>query len=72
MFYCDTCRKKHEWPTSMSKSRGSCEVCGENAVCNDLPSSRLLMPKAASAPLQVDEVKNLTESGYADDSNIIQ
>lgn len=50
MFYCDTCRKKHEWPTSMSKSRGSCEVCGENAVCNDLPSSRLPVSKAASAP----------------------
>ncbi len=45
MFYCDVCAQKQSWPQSFSKSRGTCEMCGEHAVCNDRPSS-LLPPRA--------------------------
>jgi hypothetical protein len=41
MFYCDSCRKKHDYPISMSRSYGVCELCGRTAPCNDVPSSHL-------------------------------
>jgi|WetSurMetagenome_2_1015567.scaffolds.fasta_scaffold160858_2 hypothetical protein len=41
MFYCDKCRKKYNWPESMCKSRGKCEICDKISSCNDVPSSRL-------------------------------
>jgi len=41
MFYCDECRVLHNYPESMVKSRGHCEICGELAVCNDVPTSEL-------------------------------
>lgn len=41
MFYCDSCAKKRGWPATLAHSSGRCEVCGCQAPCNDLPSSRL-------------------------------
>jgi hypothetical protein len=46
MFYCDPCRRKRQWPESLARSRGSCEVCGQAAVCYDMPSPRLSAPGA--------------------------
>lgn len=45
MFFCNPCATKREWPQSMFKSRGKCEICNEIAVCNDIPSSNLPLPK---------------------------
>ena len=41
MFYCDKCRKKEDYPESIAKSYGTCELCGSGALCNDVSSSRL-------------------------------
>jgi hypothetical protein len=52
MVYCDTCREKNKWPEGWSKSRRRCEICGQSAPCNDVPSSELpLPPKPANAPV---------------------
>lgn len=45
MFYCEDCRKRNDWPDSLSLSRGQCEACGKTAHCYDRPSSTLPMPK---------------------------
>jgi hypothetical protein len=49
MFYCDRCRKKNDWPESMAKSHGPCELCHKVADCNDVPSAALPAPKPKSA-----------------------
>ncbi len=41
MFFCETCRKDREWPESMFKSVGPCEVCGKKSECNEVKSSLL-------------------------------
>ena len=41
MFYCDACATKNDWPLSSAKSKGACEDCGQSAICNNVPSSRL-------------------------------
>lgn len=41
MFYCDECKKKRNYPESMFKSYGNCEICGNTTDCNDIPSSKL-------------------------------
>lgn len=41
MFYCDECAKKNKYPESFSKSKGKCELCGEEKICNDVPCSAL-------------------------------
>jgi len=45
MFYCDECRKKKGWPEGLRGSRGRCEVCGDGAVCHDVPSHAIPLPK---------------------------
>lgn len=45
MFYCDPCAKKHWYPESIGKSCGPCELCGKDALCNEVPSSRLPEPR---------------------------
>lgn len=45
MFYCDKCAEERDYPESFSKSVGRCELCNEKSVCNDVPSSRLPLPK---------------------------
>lgn len=46
MFYCDACRKKHDWPESLRgpTSLGQCEVCKKKSVCHDVPSYALPAP----------------------------
>lgn len=41
MFYCERCRVKNEWPTSMANSYGQCEVCGVERRCYDRSSVTL-------------------------------
>jgi hypothetical protein len=41
MFFCEKCRVKNQWPESLARSRGRCEVCGKNAPCYDVPSGAL-------------------------------
>jgi len=43
MFYCMSCADKKEWPETLHKSVGKCEVCGETHVCNDKQSKYLPM-----------------------------
>jgi hypothetical protein len=45
MFYCNKCAAKYEYPETLFKSVGICECCGKEAVCNDMKSSLLSMPK---------------------------
>lgn len=45
MFYCDTCAKENDWPTTMAVSFGKCEVCGAQARCNDRPAALLPVKK---------------------------
>jgi hypothetical protein len=51
MFFCDPCMNKNKWPNSLSKSHGNCEVCGNSARCNDVPSKYLPMPMPAPKPV---------------------
>lgn len=48
MFYCDGCAREREWPVSLSRSLGLCELCGRKRVCNDVHSSKL--PKKKEEP----------------------
>ena len=41
MFYCKECRDKKEWPDSVFRSFGRCEVCGKFRECIDTPSKYL-------------------------------
>lgn len=45
MFYCPDCQSRLEWPKSLFRSYGKCEMCGKVATCYDVPSSCLPMPK---------------------------
>lgn len=45
MFFCEPCRIKMEWPESFFRSSGPCEVCGKFAVCYEVKSSLLPIPK---------------------------
>jgi hypothetical protein len=44
VFYCNKCKDKNKWPDSYVKSVGRCEMCGDAAVCNDVPSAYLPAP----------------------------
>jgi hypothetical protein len=41
MFYCPGCAKSKNWPESMFRSRGPCEVCHRVADCYETPSKDL-------------------------------
>ena len=41
MFYCNDCAKENDYPETITKSQGPCELCGKVAICNDMPSSKL-------------------------------
>lgn len=45
MFYCDPCAEKRDWPRTLLRSSGPCEVCGGDADCNDCPSKYLPLPR---------------------------
>lgn len=44
MFYCERCAAKRGWPETLFQSRGSCEICGETAICNSRRSKDLPIP----------------------------
>ena len=45
MFYCDPCAEARKWPIGISKSVGTCEICGKGRVpCSDRPSRYLPEP----------------------------
>lgn len=41
MYYCEDCRFEKDWPQSMTRSQGRCEICNKTALCYDTPSSKL-------------------------------
>lgn len=41
MYFCEPCRKENNWPTSLMRSRGQCEICDYTAVCYSVPLYRL-------------------------------
>lgn len=41
MFYCDPCKDKYNYPELIHKSLGTCEICKQQAICNDVPTSQL-------------------------------
>lgn len=45
MFFCGPCQRKYDWPESMCKSAGRCEVCKVYSVCNEVPSKFLPVPE---------------------------
>lgn len=45
MFFCEPCGDKRDWPDSIFKSYGKCEICGKVAACSDVPSKYLPTPK---------------------------
>ena len=45
MFFCNKCAEENGWNESLCKSYGPCEMCGESALCNDVPSSCLPISK---------------------------
>lgn len=51
MFYCDPCGDARSWPTDeithlMGESYGPCEICGKDAVCCDVSSKDLPIPRS--------------------------
>lgn len=48
MFYCDHCAAKNNWPVSLFKTKGNCESCGDNTICNDVATSQLPKPFTSS------------------------
>lgn len=48
MFFCEKCRAKNDWPGSLARSHGRCEVCRKVADCYDVPSGALPEPKRPS------------------------
>lgn len=48
MFFCPPCRIKNDWPESLVRSHGTCEICGAIATCYDVPSHHL--PLQLTAP----------------------
>ena len=45
MFFCEKCRKDRDWPSSISRSYGRCEMCEQSAPCHDVPCKFLPEPK---------------------------
>lgn len=50
MFYCEKCRKDQGWPEGFSTSYGPCEICKSVAICHDVPSNHLPLPKTPTLP----------------------
>lgn len=60
MFYCAPCATKNGWPDYGARaSYGRCEVCGNTAGCNDVPSSCLPIPKRKT--VEPKDNPNVTE-----------
>jgi len=52
MFFCEDCRLKNSWPIGISASQGTCEVCGTEKVCYDVPSRNLPQLKKETATIE--------------------
>ncbi|KKM89584.1 hypothetical protein LCGC14_1247200 [marine sediment metagenome] len=52
MYYCMECQIKKQWPCSLAKSFGTCEVCGKKDLCNDMKSAKLSKPEIMNAPTE--------------------
>jgi hypothetical protein len=57
MVYCDSCAIKRKWPTTAYKLKSFCEVCQEDAHCNEYPSMLLCAPKPRVEPRNGDKFK---------------
>jgi hypothetical protein len=74
MFYCEDCRVKNDWPTSMVTSHGACELCGKGASCWDRPSSSLPPLKPVpelsddDALIVAGKTKNAERAGWAENA----
>lgn len=55
MFYCERCKNKYGWPSSIRRSLGRCEVCKKLTDCNEAPSSVVL---------NREEKENMTKTVY--------
>lgn len=44
MFYCKQCGKERDWPESLLRSEGPCEICGHVRICSDVASKNLPIP----------------------------
>ena len=49
MFYCNNCRKERNWPESIVKSMGACEICETVTECHD-KASKYLPPTKEPVP----------------------
>lgn len=45
MFYCDPCAKEYNYPETIMRSYGQCEICDKMAVCNSRAAALLPKPK---------------------------
>lgn len=52
MFYCDPCALPRDWPVTIFRSRGTCELCGLRTECSEMPSKKLPVPPAPRNPPQ--------------------
>ena len=50
MFYCPECARKKNWPESLSRSHGPCELCNRTTLCFDMPSRLLPLPPEPQPP----------------------
>lgn len=44
MNYCETCRNKLEWASSVHSVDGPCEICGAEVLCYQRPENMLKFP----------------------------
>lgn len=49
MFFCESCATRNDWPQSIFKSYGACEICDTVTECNDDPSRYLPTPTEAKS-----------------------
>jgi hypothetical protein len=55
MFFCEACEKANNWPNSIFKSYGKCEICDKVGECNDVPSKYLPVVKR-KLKLDIDSI----------------
>ena len=64
MFYCDPCAREREWPVSMARSLGRCELCKQKRVCNDVHTSKIPLPKDKAGILLAGKTDQTEEPEY--------
>jgi hypothetical protein len=61
--YCNDCAKAHEWPESVTRSVGPCELCKTVDDCNEIPSRQLPTARANKGEIG-NIVKSIADSKY--------